>query len=182
MSEVVRRPTASEATDTLGSLAAEINAEHRACEAAAVSAVEHAIRCGELLLDAKERSSHGGWLKWLSANCEVSSRHAQRYMQLAKDQGAIDATRVSDLSLRGAMRQLRESKAVARERRRQEWAKEYAERQREYIRRARAGEIRVPLEMAVSHTYDFEQPPAAGRTGANRYYVWWRSAKAWPAM
>jgi hypothetical protein len=146
-------------TGTLENLAAQINTEHRACEAAAVSAVEHAIRCGELLLEAKERSGHGGWLKWLSANCEVSSRHAQRYMQLAKDRGAIDATRVSDLSLRGAMRQLRESKAVARERRRQEWAKEHAELQREYIRRVRAGEIRVPLQMAVSHTYDFEQPP-----------------------
>jgi hypothetical protein len=157
MSEIVKT---SEATTTeLVTLAEQINAEHRACEAAAVSAVEHAIRCGELLIEAKERAAHGGWLKWLSKNCDVSSRHAQRYMQLAKDQGAIDATRVSDLSLRGAMRQLRESKAVARERRRQEWAQEYPRRVQEYLRRVQAGEIRVPLEMAVSHTYDFETPP-----------------------
>jgi hypothetical protein len=157
MGEIVKT---SEATTTeLVTLAELINAEHRACEAAAVSAVEHAIRCGELLLEAKERSGHGGWLEWLRKNCEVSSRHAQRYMQLAKDKDKINATRVSDLSLRGAMRELRESKAAARQRRREEWAKEYPERQREYIRRVRAGEIRVPLEMAVSHTYDFEQPP-----------------------
>jgi hypothetical protein len=146
-------------SSTLESLAAKINAEHRACEAAAVSAVEHAIRCGELLIEAKERAGHGGWLKWLSKNCEVSSRHAQRYMQLAKDQRVINPTRVSDLSLRGAMRQLREAKAVSRAQRRREEMEEYGRRQTEFVRRVRAGEVRIPLEMAVSHTYDFEQPP-----------------------
>jgi Protein of unknown function (DUF3102) len=155
VSQIVR----TESTVELVTLAEQINAEHRACEVAAASAVEHAIRCGVLLLEAKERCGHGGWLKWLSKNCEVSARHAQRYMQLARDKGMINATRVSDYSLRGAMRQLRESKAVARERRRQECAREYAQRQQEFIRRVRAGEVRIPLEMAVSHTYDFEQPP-----------------------
>jgi Protein of unknown function (DUF3102) len=155
VSQIVR----TEATVELVTLAEQINAEHRACEVAAASAVEHAIRCGELLLEAKERSGHGGWLKWLKENCEVSSRHAQRYMQLAKDQRVINPTRVSDLSLRGAMRQLREAKAVSREQRRREEMEEYGRRQTEFVRRVRAGEVRIPLEMAVSHTYDFEARP-----------------------
>jgi hypothetical protein len=44
----------NDAAVELASLAERINDEHRACETAAATAIRHAIRCGELLLEAKE--------------------------------------------------------------------------------------------------------------------------------
>ncbi len=93
-------------TATVADLAAKINAEHRACEAAAVSAVEHAVRAGELLAEVKQGLKHGGWLKWLEANFEGSARHAQRYMKLASQKHRLNATRVSHSSINGALREL----------------------------------------------------------------------------
>jgi hypothetical protein len=43
-------------------LAERINAEHGKAERALRSGVEHAARAGELLLKAKEKIGHGGWL------------------------------------------------------------------------------------------------------------------------
>jgi hypothetical protein len=51
--------------DTLG---AEIREAHDLAERAARSTVEHAIRAGELLIEAKSRCAHGEWLPWLDAN------------------------------------------------------------------------------------------------------------------
>lgn len=53
-------------------LASQINAEHHAAEKAAESAVEHAIRCGNLLLDARGRVPHGEWEEWLKENFDGS--------------------------------------------------------------------------------------------------------------
>jgi hypothetical protein len=63
-------------------LAAEIRAEHEAVEAAAISAVEHAIRCGELLIEAKAQVRHGNWLPWLSENFDFTRQTATAYMRL----------------------------------------------------------------------------------------------------
>jgi len=49
-------------------LAGKIEAEHQAAIGAARSAMEHAIRCGQLLLEAKASIGHGGWLPWVEAN------------------------------------------------------------------------------------------------------------------
>jgi hypothetical protein len=98
------------ATDTrsaplaqLSDLAQAIDREHQAAIGAARSAVEHAITCGQLLLQAKAEVGHGGWLPWLEANTTVSARQSQRYMRLSRAaaDGKCDAT--SFLTIEGAL-------------------------------------------------------------------------------
>ena len=61
-----------------------INEAHRLARASAETAVEHAIRCGQLLADRKEQILHGDWQAWVAENCEFSERQSRRYMQAAK--------------------------------------------------------------------------------------------------
>lgn len=58
-------------------LAADVRREHEAAQAAFASAVEHAIRCGELLTQAKAQLPHGAWLPWLIEHFPASTRTAQ---------------------------------------------------------------------------------------------------------
>jgi hypothetical protein len=102
MSELVKVETGA-----LEDLAARINAEHRACEAAAVSAVEHAIRAGEMLVEVKSSLKHGEWLPWLEDNFEGTARTAQVYMQLHSRRSELTNTqRASHLSIRSALKEL----------------------------------------------------------------------------
>jgi hypothetical protein len=87
----------------LGTLAEQINTEHSLVREHAISAVEHAARAGELLLQVKATLTHGQWLPWLREHCEVSPRAAQGYIRLAR---TPNAQRVSHLSLRGALQAL----------------------------------------------------------------------------
>jgi DUF3102 family protein len=83
-------------------LAERINAEHGKAERALRSGVEHAARAGELLLKAKEKIGHGGWLGWLKDNVAFSERLAQAYMQLAS-LPVEKRNAVADLPLRKAL-------------------------------------------------------------------------------
>jgi hypothetical protein len=58
----------------LATLGAEIDREHAACEAAVRSALRHARKCGEALLEAKEAVPHGKSEGWIICNCQVSPR------------------------------------------------------------------------------------------------------------
>ena len=90
----------------LPDLAAAIDCEHQAAVGAARSAVEHAIECGKLLLEAKTVVGHGAWLGWVKTNCTFGQRTAQGYMRLARELPRLDETnaqRVADLSLRDAL-------------------------------------------------------------------------------
>jgi hypothetical protein len=84
-------------------LAERIEAEHQAARAAARTAIEHAIECGRLLIEAKAAQPHGQWLPWLEAHTSVSARQSQRYMRLATAaiEGKCDAT--SFLTIEGAL-------------------------------------------------------------------------------
>ncbi|MEJ7810410.1 MAG: DUF3102 domain-containing protein [Gemmatimonadaceae bacterium] len=91
----------------LPELAADINDAHADCARAVRAGFAHAARAGRLLLEAKARVGHGGWLPWLRANCACSERTAQAYMRVARrDLGAGDPQRVADLSFRGALAML----------------------------------------------------------------------------
>lgn len=70
--------------DALSRLAREARAEHLAAERAFESAVEHAHRCGHVLLQAKSLCRHGEWLPWLR-EAGIPARTAQDYMRLAKN-------------------------------------------------------------------------------------------------
>ncbi|HJS88689.1 MAG TPA: hypothetical protein VJ738_01850 [Steroidobacteraceae bacterium] len=64
-------------------IADEINNEHRLAQS---HYAEHAIRCGELLLEQKSRAGHGNFLAWFGANCSQYFAYstAARYMAAAK--------------------------------------------------------------------------------------------------
>ena len=92
-------------SNSLVDLAARIRAEHLATSEALKSSVEHAIKAGELLLEAKAQLKHGQWLPWLSQHCELSERSAQLYMRIAKNREAIGEqirNGVADLTLNQA--------------------------------------------------------------------------------
>jgi Protein of unknown function (DUF3102)/DNA N-6-adenine-methyltransferase (Dam) len=65
-------------------LAVRIEAEHQAAIGAARTAIEHAVECGKLLLEAKAQIGHGGWLPWVEANLSFGDRQARKYMRLAQ--------------------------------------------------------------------------------------------------
>jgi hypothetical protein len=94
-------------------LSSQINAEHHAVESAAQTAFAHALRAGELLLQAKRVVGHGGWGRWLAENFEGSERTAQLYMRVHERQAELpgDPQRVADLSLREAARLLAKPKS-----------------------------------------------------------------------
>ena len=90
----------------LPDLATAINTQHQAVETSLRSAVEHATKAGDLLLQAKASVKHGEWLPWLSANCSMSERTARNYMRLAKELPKLDdekRQRVADLPMREAL-------------------------------------------------------------------------------
>ena len=60
----------------------------RSMEAARTS-LDHALRAGEYLLQAKERISHGQWMSWLAEHCQLNQRVANNYMRLARHQQEV---------------------------------------------------------------------------------------------
>jgi Protein of unknown function (DUF3102) len=80
--EPARRP--------LPALAGEIRNEVEAAESAWQDAVGHAIRAGELLIEAKAQVKHGEWLSWLEANFPgFSGRSASNCMRLARNRDVV---------------------------------------------------------------------------------------------
>lgn len=107
-------------TQALRSLAREIQDEHLMCEQAAESAVEHAIKCGELLIEAKTQVKHGEWLPWLEANApehygaDSWARQAQKYMRLYDHRDELPNTNHgSHLGINAALAELAEPREVS---------------------------------------------------------------------
>jgi hypothetical protein len=85
-------------------LAREINTEHGHVETHKRSTIKHAIRCGELLLEMKQRVGHGHWLAWVEEHFEASERTARNYMEIAKSAAVADLS--DDTTMRSALRAL----------------------------------------------------------------------------
>jgi hypothetical protein len=102
MPNLITDPTS---VKNLDDLAAKIRNAHAAVGHAARDVLEHALNAGDALLKAKAAVPHGRWLPWLKSECDLSDRHAERYMLLAQNRVtlAANSTRVSDLSLRSAL-------------------------------------------------------------------------------
>ena len=98
-------PSSTPAVEAPGTaeLAVKIDAAHRAATSAIQNALTNAVRCGELLIQAKSQVPHGEWLTWLQGQTKVSERTAQAYMRLARKLKSIDPQRVADLSVRDAL-------------------------------------------------------------------------------
>jgi hypothetical protein len=69
---------------SLNGLAQQINTEHQLVLSSGQSTMAHAVRTGELLIDAKKKCKHGQWLPWVEANCEFTRFTAHRYMKAAE--------------------------------------------------------------------------------------------------
>ncbi|GMU22148.1 MAG: hypothetical protein AMXMBFR13_22360 [Phycisphaerae bacterium] len=91
---------------TADRLAEQIREEHRQAEAAIGQALEHALRCGDLLIEAKAACPAGTWSTWVTENCGFSLRTAQSYIRLAGRRAdlGLDAQRAAPLSIREACR------------------------------------------------------------------------------
>jgi hypothetical protein len=83
-------------------LAQAIEREHYAAITAVKDALGHAIRCGELLAQAKAAVEHGEWLPWIEANLPFGDRQARKYMRLAANSEQIGIEN-SDFTIDGAL-------------------------------------------------------------------------------
>ncbi len=63
-------------------LVEQINEHHAACERSYLSALEHAVRAGSLLVQVRMRLPHGTWRTWLDECFAGSQRTAEGYIQL----------------------------------------------------------------------------------------------------
>jgi hypothetical protein len=100
-------PQAPAGTARLTDLARQIDEAAFAAEGSARSAMQYAIRTGNLLNEAKQLVPHGEWDHWLRSNCALAPRTAQAYMRLANRLPELppeEAQRVADLPVREAVR------------------------------------------------------------------------------
>jgi hypothetical protein len=79
----------SNSANVLANLAQEINEHVTAERACQVKGVMHAIRVGELLLQAKKVTPHGRFIPWVRENTSVTQRMAQMYMSIASDERIV---------------------------------------------------------------------------------------------
>lgn len=94
----------------LPDLAAGNNAAHDAAVRSATSAIEAAVQCERLLIEAKGKVPHGEWLPWIEANTRVGARQSQKYMRLARRAGAkCDLDSHDDRKRLGCARQVARS-------------------------------------------------------------------------
>jgi hypothetical protein len=73
----------------LPELATKIKAAYAEIGKACKDVVWRAVAMGDLLNQAKKQMGHGNWATWLQANCELSERTAQRYMNIADNKQKI---------------------------------------------------------------------------------------------
>lgn len=112
----------------LTKLAKGINAEHEACVGSAADAVTHAIKAGEMLIEAKAGLDHGEFIPWVDRNCRFKRRQAQNYMRVAK--AHRDALLPAE-SINAALRMIAEEK---------EFFKDWTESEIERMERVESGE------------------------------------------
>jgi transposase len=67
----------------LPDLAAEANREYALAEEAAAEFVAHAIRCGEVLVEAREKCERRHWYKWLEENFNATTTTAKLCIRIA---------------------------------------------------------------------------------------------------
>ena len=95
----------------------EINKHDKARRACKVKGVMHACRIGQLLIEAKKITPHGGFLDWLKANTAVTPRMCQMYMAIARDhhiteQFEREYETVSHLTIAKAVKLAREHQSL----------------------------------------------------------------------
>jgi hypothetical protein len=95
---------------TLAELAREIVTERDAAKTAAQTAMQHALRCGELLIQAKKQCRHGQFESWAAEHTGMSKSMYTGYMRLAKRQAELSI----DMPVRDALKLLAEPRETTR--------------------------------------------------------------------
>lgn len=99
MTAVVHESKALPEVATLEDLARTIEAEHQATARAGRAMVEHAIKCGQALLAAKEQVPQGHWERWLLDTFPDRTTKTWRlYMRIAKHREQVRASGASNLN------------------------------------------------------------------------------------
>jgi hypothetical protein len=99
---------AHKSEDDLQTLGKRVNEEHQLAFGSAQTAFQHALHCGELLLQVKAKLKHGKFLPWLRENFAGSQRHAYRYMKLSANLSRV--TNLPSGSIRGALEDIKSAK------------------------------------------------------------------------
>ena len=104
-----RLPTKPEVqrANTLARLADQIGAELKAAREAAMTSLQHAIKAGELLIQAKAAIGHGNYEHWLRTNLGISKQTAAGYVRLFKNRDQIE----DGMPLRDALKAIAEPRA-----------------------------------------------------------------------
>jgi hypothetical protein len=96
---------------SIRSLAAQVRAEHAATARAVVGGLQHAIRAGQLLSQARPRieaeaeRKKGAWGRWLRDECGIPDRTARLYIRLYQHRATLtDLGNAAELSMRAAVR------------------------------------------------------------------------------
>lgn len=89
-------------TSRLDELVVQIGNEHQSVSATMTAALSHAIRAGELLIEAKEIVPFGQWDKWLAERCatewNLSLEWARSYMRIARNRELIEDNQIESLA------------------------------------------------------------------------------------
>ncbi len=117
MTTMTKNTKASNSAIVLTDLAQEINQHEKSRRACEVKGIMHAIRMGELLIEAKKVAPHGTFRAWVEDNTSVSLRMAQMYMRIAGDRRIVDMVAheyetVSHLTITQAVKLAQQHKAV----------------------------------------------------------------------
>jgi N6-adenosine-specific RNA methylase IME4 len=89
-------------SNSLADLIGRAEIEHDAASGHMVTALDHAIASGQILLEAKAQVERGEWLPLLRARCRIPERTCQLYMKLAVHAEELKSATVAD-SVRGAV-------------------------------------------------------------------------------
>lgn len=77
--------------------AKQINEQHRLAIQSAENAIEHAILCGQMLVEKKASLAHGELQPWIEKNCEFAYSTAARYMKAAQSSKAVNLSALSHI-------------------------------------------------------------------------------------
>jgi hypothetical protein len=79
----------AQVTSELSDLAQRFQSHHLQVQQHLADAKKGAADAGDVLWRAKEKLQHGQWLPWLKEHCQVATRTAQQYMQIAKNYSLV---------------------------------------------------------------------------------------------
>lgn len=92
----------------LDTLAETVNREYTLAYDSAVQALEHAIACGEALIEARTLVPDGQWVKWVKENLNINTGTMHRFIRLATYKDELGAAERKPTSINAAIGYLKQ--------------------------------------------------------------------------